>query len=75
MPNTRDTIRVLRVIEYVGDYAWVERQIKQSLNNGIMVVPPWTSRDGKESHQGGEIRIGTIGNWPELVRAGKREDI
>ena len=64
-------IRILRVIEYVGDPVWVEYQIKHSLGDGIKVIPPNDYLYGRSikaaPHQGGEIRVGMIGNWPEIV--------
>lgn len=53
-----DTVRVLRVVEYIGDREWVEKAVGNSLHGTKVIV-------GK-----GEIRAATIGAYPELLRDG-----
>jgi hypothetical protein len=53
-----EKVRVLRVIEYVGSKEWVEQQVEQSIH-GIKKI--------KQPHGGGEIRVATIGVYPELL--------
>lgn len=50
-----DIVRVLRVIEYVGDRAWVEETISRSIH-GVMVCG-----------DNGEIRAATVGVYPEIL--------
>jgi hypothetical protein len=52
-----DRVRVLRVIEYVGDRSWVEQEVARSIH-GTKVI------DGKYGK--GEIRAATIGVYPEI---------
>lgn len=54
-----DTVRVLRVIEYVGPRAWVEMTIQRSIH-GELQVPD--ERYGK-----GVIRVATLGTYPEIL--------
>lgn len=52
-------VRVLRVIEYVGDETWMKDQIEQSIH-GVKKI------SGKTGS--GEIRCATIGVYPELLK-------
>jgi len=49
-----DRVRVLRVIEYVGEREWVEYTVARSIH-GVKTVPR------------GEIRAATIGAYPEML--------
>jgi len=51
-------VRVLRVIEYVGDEDWVKWQVEQSIH-GVRKV------DGSKGK--GEIRVATVGVYPEVL--------
>lgn len=57
-----DRVRVLRVIEYVGDRAWVERTIARSVHGTIQIPDPNDSR-----RVVGEIRAATVGTFPEIL--------
>jgi hypothetical protein len=52
--------RVLRVIEYIGNEAFIENQLKESIH-GVKKV---RSKDGKIE---GEIRVATIGVYPDIL--------
>lgn len=54
-----DRVRVLRVIEYVGDREWVENTLSRSIQ-GTKVVD---SKYGKAN----EIRTAIVGNFPEIL--------
>ncbi len=51
-----DKVRVLRVIEYVGERELVEKQISKSLRDGTH--SKWTP--------GMSIKIATVGDFPEM---------
>lgn len=51
----KDIVRVLRVIEYVGEREWVERTIERSIHG--------TMKCGQ-----GEIRAAVVGAFPEVLR-------
>lgn len=64
-----DTVRVLRVLEYVGPRDAVEEQIKMSLHGerqGIL---------GKISKKPCIIRAATIGLVPDIIEMGKVENL
>ena len=56
--SSQDQIRVLRIVEYVGDRAWVERQVAQSLHGTREVS--W--KEGK-----GKITSATLHEFPEVL--------
>lgn len=59
-----DTVRVLRIVEYVGDRDAVEEQVRVSLHG-----------ERKGMHGRVTIRAATIGDYPELlVRGLPQED-
>ncbi len=50
--------RVLRIVEYIGEPAEIEEQLRRSLGEG--------------AHRFGgsvEIRVGTVGNYPEILNS------
>lgn len=53
-----ETVRVLRVLEYVGPRKWVESTLEANYVKGT-----------KHFQNGGRIRDGIIGNWPESLGA------
>lgn len=59
-----DTVRVLRIIEYVGDRDVVEDQINQSLHGSNIL------RKGKLT-----INVATIGEFPEILSHSHQEPI
>lgn len=52
--TTKETVRVLRVIEYVGERKAVEACVAKSIH-GVKVLPNY------------EIRAATIGVYPEVL--------
>ena len=56
-PLPPEKVRVLRVIEYVGDREWVEATVAKSLHGTKHVI----------SIPGGTIRAATIGEYPEVL--------
>jgi hypothetical protein len=54
----KEIVRVLRVIEYVGEREWVERQVAESIHGVKYISGSW----GK-----GEIRAATVGVYPEIL--------
>lgn len=52
----QDTVRVLRLIEYVGPRNKIEAQIEQSMRAGTHAFP-----------NGVTIRIATLGDFPEIL--------
>jgi hypothetical protein len=56
-----DLVRVLRVIEYVGDRDVIEEQINGSLGDGTHLY-----RHGRV-----EVRVATIGGFPEILSNGE----
>lgn len=66
----QDIVRVLRVIEYTGDRAAVERQLKGSLANGEERTFPWY--ENGQNLGNCTIRVATIGTFPEILK--KAED-
>lgn len=58
-PAREDTVRVLRVIEYVGPRAWVERTISDSIN-GTKIL--------QVGGQICKINAATIGEYPEILK-------
>lgn len=50
-----DTIKVLRIIEYVGKRSWVEKTVANSIN-GTKIIPKC-----------GRISAATIGDYPECL--------
>ena len=54
-------VRVLRIIEYVGDREWVEHQVADSIHGTKNVSNP-----NKSSVQR-TIRAATIGEYPEIL--------
>lgn len=59
-----DQVRVLRVIEYVGDRSAVEACVKASIHGEVEV-----------KGRGYTIRAATIGTYPELLTKGEeRQD-
>jgi hypothetical protein len=64
-----DTIRILRVIEYVGPRDLVEAQVAQSIHGEKRITP----RDG-----GGRevvIKAATLGAYPEILEQAQPETI
>lgn len=59
----RDIVRVLRVIEYVGDRQWVEGQVDKSIHGTKIPNPRFPHN---------QIRVATIGTYPEIL--GQVED-
>lgn len=59
-----DRVRVLRIIEYIGDRSEVERQIERSLHGRVL----HTYRNG--IGPGVEIRAATLGEFPEILERG-----
>lgn len=57
--KTMKQVRVLRVIEYVGDETWIKDQIENSIH-GVKKI------DGKNGK--GEIRCATVGIYPEILQ-------
>ena len=55
----KDQIRVLRVVEYIGQRKWVEETIARSIK-GTKIVSGF-----------GQIRAATIGDYPELLSEAK----
>lgn len=55
--------RVLRVIEYEGDLAWLTMQLRQSLHGERVIAPV----RGPFAHGGGVIRAATLGVVPQLL--------
>lgn len=55
-----DTVRVLRVIEYVGPRSWVERTLENSIQG---------TKTFDEVRGGGKatIRAATVGGYPEIL--------
>jgi len=49
-----DTVRVLRIIEYVGDRDWVENTLEKSIN-------------GTKSFKKGVIKSAIIDNFPNIL--------
>lgn len=64
----KDTVRVLRVIEYTGDREAVEFIVNNSIQTVKEVNYNNMSCSGKVT-----IRVGTIGNFPEILE-GKHEE-
>lgn len=56
-----DIVRVLRIIEYVGERTWVEEVVSNSIN-GTKVLPR------------GEIRAATVGLFPEVLENEAKEE-
>ena len=57
-----ETVRVLRVIEYVGTREWVENTVNKSIH-------------GEKDLGGGNIiRGSTVGNYPEVIRESTEKD-
>lgn len=54
----KETVRVLRILEYVGDREWVENTLKQSLVpiNGV-----------REIGKGNMIKSALIDQFPEIL--------
>lgn len=50
-----DTVRVIRLIEYVGDREWVESSLDRRQIKGTWIAPR------------GTIREAIIGDFPEVV--------
>jgi hypothetical protein len=74
-----DKVRVLRVIEYVGPRDVIEKQLRQSLQDGTH-VKHYHGRDIVPSGAPGvpyELRVATIGQFPEVLDrfTGALEDI
>lgn len=57
-----DTVRVLRVIEYVGPRDLIEKQIQNSIHGT------------KKIGNGVTINVATIGSFPEILNADEKED-
>ena len=57
-----DIVRVLRIVEYVGDRAWVERTVARSIHG--------------TKHCGGPcfINAATLGAYPEILEQGPISD-
>jgi hypothetical protein len=51
-----DKIRVLRVIEYIGDREWVEKTLEKSIHG------TWKLPNNRE------IRVATIGDFAEIIQ-------
>lgn len=60
-----DTVRVFRIIEYVGPRDLVENSIKRAIH-GTKIV---TSNGGREM----EIRVTTLGEYPEIMNSANKE--
>lgn len=58
----QDTIRVLRVIEYVGPRSDVERTIAESIQGTRTVKPGFT------------IKAATLGAYPEVLESAQPDD-
>lgn len=56
-----DTIRILRVIEYIGPRDLVEEQVKNSIHGTKKIVH---SGDGR---RGITIRVATVNPFPDIV--------
>ena len=61
---SEDTVRVLRVIEYVGPRSWVEQVVRDSIHGEKNLSP----KGGKAV-----IRAATVGVYPEILNVGKVE--
>lgn len=53
-----DQVRVMRVLEYVGDRSWVEDQVNRSIQGERFFIGVKGS---------GVIRAATIGSYPEIL--------
>jgi len=58
-----DTVRVLRVLEYVGPRSWVETTMSRNAVKGTHLVSP-----------GCWIREATIGDFPEILETKVEEE-
>lgn len=58
MNDTKEIVRVLRVLEYVGERQWVESQVSNSIHGVKKVTGPKGT---------GEIRAFTVSEFPETV--------
>lgn len=56
-----DKIRVLRIIEYVGDRAWIEKTLKTGIQGTMRF------KDSDHPEYDNEIRTCTVGNFPEIL--------
>jgi hypothetical protein len=54
-----EIVRVIRIIEYVGERSDVEEQIANSMHG--------TKRFSRPGHHDMEIRVATIGEFPEIL--------
>jgi hypothetical protein len=71
-PNTQtndqtegtETVRVLRILEYVGQRKWVEATLRQGLGPNRMFAVP-----------NGQIRMGIVGDFPEPTKVSYSEGV
>jgi len=54
-----EKVRVLRVIEYVGDRDWVEKQVAQSIQGEKRIT--------RGNITIGVIKVATLGTYPEVL--------
>ena len=59
-----EVVRVLRVVEYVGDREWVEWQVAHSIQGEKEV----DSTLSNNPHGKGIIKAATIGIYPEILK-------
>ena len=52
---SKDIVRVLRVIEYVGPRSWVEKTVEDAIHGR------------KEMGDGGYVSAATVGGYPEIL--------
>lgn len=57
-----EKIRVLRVLEYIGEREWVENTLSRSIKGTLIV----------DSKKGNLIKAATLGDFPEVLN---REEI
>lgn len=56
----KEQVRVLRLLEYVGDRRWVESQIRRSIHGEQVFY-------SNDEHGGGVIRAVSLNEFPEIV--------
>jgi hypothetical protein len=63
-----DTIRVLRLIEYVGPRDWVENTLKKSIQGTLWCSEPSIPSSNRPLKM---IRTATLGTIPEILDEGE----